>query len=85
MKYEYVFTRAAVKDIEKLDTVIKKRIKQKLEFFILQSEPLLVAKKLVNAKAGTYRWRVGDYRILFDIDKDKIIILQVQHRKNIYR
>lgn len=85
MKYEYVFTRAAVKDIEKLDTVIKKRIKQKLEFFILQSDPLLVAKKLVNAKAGTYRWRVGDYRILFDIDKDKIIILQVRHRKNIYR
>ena len=85
MKYEYVFTRAAVKDIEKLDSVVKKRIKQKLEFFIIQPDPLLVAKKLVNAKAGTYRWRVGDYRIIFDVDEDKIVILQVQHRKNIYR
>ncbi|KKR37618.1 MAG: Addiction module toxin, RelE/StbE family, partial [Parcubacteria group bacterium GW2011_GWC2_40_31] len=31
-----------------------------------------------------WRYRVGDYRILFDINGDKIIILKIGHRKNIY-
>lgn len=85
MKYEYVFTRVAAKDIKKLDIAVKKRIKQKLEFYIIQPDPVAFASHLVNSRFGTYRWRVGDYRIIFDIDINKIVILQIQHRRDIYR
>lgn len=85
MAYEYVFTRVAAKDIQKLDTAIQKRLKQKMLYFIAQPDPLSLSKRLVGDKAGTYRWRIGDYRVVFDIDGNKIIILQVQHRRDVYR
>ena len=85
MKYEYIFTKVAAKDIQKLDMVIQKRIKQKLAYFIDLPDPLAQAKRLTGDKAGMYRWRLGDYRIVFDVDGNKIVILQVQHRKDIYK
>jgi len=83
MIYTLLYTKSAVDDIHKLDTVAKKRIKKKLEEYALN--PFLFAKKLVNSAIGTHRWRVGDYRIIFDIDGVKIIILRIGHRKEIYR
>lgn len=85
MRYRYVITRVAAKDINKLDAVIKHRLKAKLEFFIAQKDPLAHAKALVASNYGSYRWRVGDYRVIFDVDGDKLIILQVQHRREVYR
>jgi len=83
MKYELVYTHTAFKDIRKLDESTKQRIKKTLERY--QNNPLQYASKLTNAEYGEYRFRVGDYRIIFDLDDDKIIILRVGHRKNIYR
>ncbi len=36
-------------------------------------------------KTGKYRLRVGDYRVLFSLEKDLIFVQQVKHRKNAYR
>lgn len=83
MAYTLLYTKSAVEDIRKLDTVAKKRIKRKLEEYA--SNPLLHAKKLVNSAIGSYRWRVGNYRIVFDIDGEKIVVLRIGHRKEIYR
>ena len=81
MAYTLLYTKTAVGDIRKLDTIAKKRIKKKLEEYA--TNPLLHAKKLVNSAIGSYRWRVGNYRIVFDIDGTKIIILRIGHRKEI--
>ncbi|MDM8565347.1 type II toxin-antitoxin system RelE/ParE family toxin [Candidatus Halobeggiatoa sp. HSG11] len=83
MKYEFVYTNTAFKDIHKLDEKTKQRIKKTLERY--QNDPLHYACKLTNAECGEYRFRVGDYRIVFDLNDDKIIILRVGHRKNIYQ
>lgn len=83
MKYTLLYTKSAVKDIQKLDNVTKKRIKKKLED--LQKQPLKSAKKLTDFRLGDYRWRIGNYRIVFDIDKNKIVILRVGHRREIYK
>ncbi|HHB91097.1 MAG TPA: hypothetical protein ENK60_07280 [Anaerolineae bacterium] len=32
-----------------------------------------------------YRLRVGDYRILFEVEEDQIVIYRVRHRKDVYR
>ena len=89
MKYNLVFTKTAVKDIQKLDSIIKKQLQKKFEYFISLPNPLTVAKKLNNFEIGEYRWRVGDYRVIFDIEKEKsvtnIIVLRVAHRKEVYK
>ncbi|HUD81721.1 MAG TPA: type II toxin-antitoxin system RelE/ParE family toxin [Patescibacteria group bacterium] len=38
-----------------------------------------------NSKVGDYRFRVGDYRVVFDLNKNKIIILMIEHRREVYR
>lgn len=85
MKYSIVFTKSSARDISKLTPAVQKRIKQKLEFYLNSPAPLDQAKTLTNSKYGDYRWRVGDYKIIFDVDKDEIVILQVQHRRDIYK
>ncbi len=81
--YKIILTARSVKDINKLDLSTKRRIGEKLRYF--SSEPLKHAKKLSNSIIGSYRFRVGDYRIIFDLDDDLIIVLRVGHRKDIYK
>lgn len=83
MSYTLLYTRTAYKDIRKLDIIVKKKIKKKIEEYAV--DPLQYAKRLINSSIGTYRWRVGNYRIVFDIDEDKIVILRVGHRREIYK
>ena len=83
MSYVLIYTKTAARDIKKLDTVIKKRLKKKLEEF--SKDPFLYAKKLTDSRIGSFRWRIGNYRVVFDIDGDTIVILRVGHRREIYR
>lgn len=83
MSYKLLYTKTAFEDIKKLDSIVKKRIKKKLEEY--SRNPLIHAKRLINSSIGSYRWRIGNYRIVFDIDKTKLIILRVGHRSEIYK
>lgn len=85
MAFEVVVTKNAQKNLKKLSPQIQKRIKQKLLFFIDQPNPLDLASPLNGSKGGQYRWRVGVYRIIFDVDRDTIVILRIQHRREVYR
>ncbi|MCX6729651.1 MAG: type II toxin-antitoxin system RelE/ParE family toxin [Candidatus Saccharibacteria bacterium] len=84
-KYQLLYKKVAVKSIQKLSPQIKKRLQIKLEFFERQEDPLIFAKALTKPADAQYRFRVGNYRILFDVEESNIIILLVQHRKDIYR
>ncbi|MBM3142516.1 MAG: type II toxin-antitoxin system RelE/ParE family toxin [Chloroflexi bacterium] len=83
MKYKIVFTRRAAKDISNLDPEVKDRIKEALIKY--SEDPLSYARKMVDPSLGTYRFRIGDYRIIFDIAGEEIVILRVGHRGEIYR
>ncbi|MGC9781243.1 MAG: type II toxin-antitoxin system RelE/ParE family toxin [Candidatus Heimdallarchaeota archaeon] len=83
MTYEIVFTKRAVKDLEKLEQKVKDRIIKKLRECKL--DPLTHAKKLTNPKLGSFRFKIGDYRVIFDLDDRIIVILRVGHRKTIYQ
>ncbi len=85
MKYRLKIESRAQKDLQILDNITKKRIAKKLKYFIEQEDPVLFAKKLVNSKDGDYRWRIGNYRLVFDVDKNSIKLLRIQHRKDVYR
>jgi len=83
MKYKIVFTRRAMKDISKLEPEVEERIGGALRKY--SEDPLSYARRMVDPSLGSYRFRVGDYRVIFDLEGDKIIVLRVGHRKEIYR
>jgi len=43
------------------------------------------AERLTNSRLGNYRFRIGDYRVIFDLEEYDISVLRVGHRKEIYR
>jgi len=83
MRYKIVYTKRAEKDISKLDWEAKVEIKKALERYA--EDPLNYARKMIDIAFGTYRFRVGDYRIIFDIEGNELVILRVGHRRKIYR
>ncbi len=83
--YKLVYKKPAVKSIDKLPPQIKKRIKVKLEWFVSQKDPLDFAEHLTKPADAQYRYRVGVYRILFDVEGNNIVILLIQHRSEVYR
>ncbi len=83
MNYRLVYTRRAEKDIKKLDPTVKTSIGKSL--LKLQDDPIQYSEKLTDPRIGTYRFRIGDYRVIFDIESTDIVVLRVGHRKEIYR
>ena len=80
--YEIVFSRKAKKQLFKLERLIQERIISALERIKIRPESYIT--KLVGDPG--YKLRVGDYRIIMDIDKSKLLVLVIKigHRKNIY-
>ena len=85
MAYRIVFTLSAKKDIDGLDTTVKKQLYKKFVYFSNITDIKGVSKKLHNYDVGEYRLRVGSFRVIFDLDKHTIIVLRVQHRKDVYK
>ena len=87
--HQLQYTKNALKDLKKLEKKTAQRIIEKLDFFMKQKKPLSAAKKLKDPKYGEYRFRIGDYRVIFDVDeKGKLhilMILAVKHRKEVYK
>jgi mRNA interferase RelE/StbE len=88
-KISVIYSRDAYKDLMQLGKVTARRIVLKIEDNAKQSDPLARAKALTGNLAGRYRYRVGDYRVIFSIDKaGHVLILKVlliKHRKDVYR
>lgn len=82
--YKIEFTVKGKRALDKLNKDIQFRITKKLKFFISQQDPLAFSKPLVNLPPATHRFRFGDYRIAFYIEKDTIYIDRIGHRKEVY-
>jgi mRNA interferase RelE/StbE len=85
MSHQILFTDNAKKDIAKLDVVTRKRLAKKLKYFVDSDKPLGFADRLISPKIGSYRFRVGDYRVIFDLSGKKIIVLRIRHRREVYQ
>lgn len=81
--FKVVITDRALKDIDNLTQDVKKRIASKLKEY--SNDPLNYSRKLTDPKIGTYRFRIGDYRVIFDIEDETIIVPRIGHRKDIYK
>ena len=83
MGYRLIFTRRAARDLEALEPEVRRRIGEALERY--RQEPLRRARRMAGPALGGYRFRIGDYRVIFDLEGDEIVVLRVGHRSQIYR
>jgi len=81
MKFKVIWDKKAQDELDKLELNIARRIIIKVRE--LSEDPFSKDIKKLTGESS-FRLRVGDYRILFDIIRDTIIVLKVGHRKNIY-
>jgi len=81
--HRVVFTERAAKDIAGLDRTTRERIGRALRR--LETEPRSKSRQLTQPALGTFRYRIGDFRVIFDIEGDEVVILRVGHRSIIYR
>ena len=88
MIYELKYEEKAVKEIKKLDLETRKLIKSWIEKNLLNTDnPRQHGKGLTGGLSQYWRYRVGDYRILAEINDTEIVIIivEVGHRREIYR
>jgi len=83
MKFKIIWSKTALKQMERIPRPISKRIY--LGVGQLTTNPYRHIKKIVNSKY--FRLRVGDYRIILDVENNKlqIMVVNVGHRKKIYK
>lgn len=82
MTYDVIFSENAKKQFQKLEHSVQKRIIAATERIRIRPESYI--SKLVGDPG--YKYRVGDYRIILDLDNENlyILVIKVGHRKNIY-
>jgi len=82
LTYHVIFSDLALKQLRKLDRETGQRIISTLER--IRIRPDAYVKKLVGDEG--YRLRVGNYRVILDLDKEKLIILvlTIGQRRNVY-
>lgn len=83
MSYTVKLSKEAEKDLKKLDNKARKQVVAKLEE--LKQDPRHNAKTL-KRDPNTWSRRVGDYRILYEINKKEVVVtvIRVGHRKEVY-
>ena len=79
-----LFADIALEQLQKLSHDTHRRIIKKLRFFAEQREPLKFAKRLTDVGDGEYRFRVGGYRIRFDVKDNTIFVIKIGPRDKIY-
>lgn len=86
MVYDAIWHEDSLKDLKKLDRKTAKKIIDKVKNHLSQN-PMGLGVPLKGSLKGLLCYRVGDYRIVYVIDhaEKKIMILNVNHRKRIYK
>ena len=87
MTYKVEYTEQAIKELKKIDKHTQFFILAWIEKNLVDCEnPRQHGKGLTANRSGEWPYRVGDYRIIADIEDDKVIILvlTVGHRREVY-
>jgi len=83
--YQVELTRSAEKDLRRIDRSQTGALYSALE--CLEQEPRPHGIKKLSGADRTYRIRIGDYRVVYEIEDDVIVVLviRIAHRKDVYR
>jgi mRNA interferase RelE/StbE len=86
MSYLIEFLPAALEDLQRLDRTVQTRILAKINW-LEENFDQIPLQPLTSQFANSFKLRVGDYRVLYEFDEaSKVItIIQVGHRRDIYK
>lgn len=84
-RYSISFKSSAAKELKKLPLELQHRIANKIEQLV--EDPRLSGVIKLKGDDDLYRCRVGEYRLVYQIDdsRQKIVVTRVRHRKDVYR
>ena len=84
--YDVVFSDRAQSDIRRLDRATAQRVIGKLRWLAENFEATKLTA-LTGPEQGRFRLRVGDYRVVYTVDRNKreIEVYRVRHRREVYR
>ena len=83
MSYKIAFKRSVARDLKKIDKYLADRILKKIEDELpekAESFPVLTGKF-----SGLRKFRAGDYRVVYSIIEDTVLILRIRHPRDAYR
>ncbi len=83
MGYKIDYKKSVAKDLKRIDKADAKRILDKIDDHLADNPQRFPA--LTGAFAGMRKFRVGDYRVVFVIMDQQVLILRIQDRKDVYR
>jgi mRNA interferase RelE/StbE len=83
--YEVKFTKGARKMFKKLSQELQDRIQPKIDELAIEPRPNGVKK--LQGEENTYRIRVSDYRVIYDIFDDVLLVsvIDIGHRSKVYK
>ena len=86
MPYTVEFQADAIDDLGRLDTAIVRQVRNRLDGLAENAETMR-HRMLSGRLRGLFRLRIGDYRLLYTLDREKrtIVVRAVRHRSEIYR
>jgi mRNA interferase RelE/StbE len=85
MTYEVALAPAAARQLRKFDPQVRRRVQAAIE--LLATEPRPPAATRLVGGAGEWRVRTGDYRIVYEIEEERLLVLVLSagHRREIYQ
>ena len=85
MRYQLEFTTSALRELRRLDARMQKRIAART--IGLCDDPFPSGVKKLQGLPGHFRIRVGDYRVIYRVDGQRVVvvIVRIGHRREIYR
>lgn len=86
MAYKIAISAVAKRALDRYDPVHKKQILTYLNYLAALPRPRMVGKALVGDKKGLWRYRTGRFRILCEIEDEKLVVLVVKIglRRDVY-
>ena len=85
MTYQVALAPAAARELRKFDPQVRRRLQAAIELLATELRPP-AATRLVGG-AGEWRVRTGDYRIVYEIEEERLLVLVLSagHRREIYQ
>ncbi len=84
--HKFLFTKYSHSLFIELEPSVKERIEQKLKWLKNHPKILSILRPLKSYEPASYRLRVGNYRLIIHQEsKNKFTVVDIGHRKNIYK
>ena len=81
---DYSFTKHAEKQLRGFPEEIQRFIIKKLKFYLSTPDPMHYADAIEGERGKVYRFRTGDYRLIFVWEKNRVLVTKVSIRPRAY-